>query len=115
MEQQQQNPMAIQSNGAPAQAEDAPKSGASAFNPGSTDFNFNATEFVPAGQLVNTKEQFPDLMDAMKEGKGGKKKKGNKAAVDLGAQKDQDADSTPWKGKPSAFFVMKKNDGPSTD
>lgn len=75
----------MQSNGAPAQAEDKSKSAASGFNLGASSFNITATEFVPEGQMVNTKEQFPDLMDAMKEPKKGNKKKNKQAAVELGA------------------------------
>jgi len=79
----------------------------------------DAVEFMPAGKVVKTAEQFPDLDDAFdakpaKGGKGGKKKK--KGAVVAAPREEIKAqvieeeyafdESTPWKGRPSSFFVM---------
>lgn len=69
--------MAMQSNGGAAQTEES-KSSASAFNMGASNFNMAASEFVPVGTIVNTKEQFPDLMALSMESKPGKKSKKNK-------------------------------------
>lgn len=49
-----------------------------------------------------------------KPGKKSKKNKGQQAAA-VNQEKEQEADSTAWKGKPSQFFVMKKIDGPVQD
>lgn len=83
-------------------------------------FNFSATEFIPAGKInVVSNEQFPTLGDddvGPKQG-GGKKRKGKKggAVVQPAQEKKEEDDSTPWKGKPSSFFIMTQKEGASTD
>ena len=72
-------------------------------------------EFVPAGQVALTEENFPDLLGEMgaepKKGKG-KGKKGKKGGV-VGDAKPKPAveefdESMPWKGRKSEFFVMQQ-------
>ena len=67
-------------------------------------------EFVPGGKVANTKEQFPDLDDdddQPKKKKGGKKgkKKGTVQPTMVKVEEEVDM-STPFRGKPSSFFVM---------
>lgn len=67
--------------------------------------------------MVNTKEQFPDL-DGLGEAptkKSKKNKKKNNGPAQQVQQKAEEDSSTPYKGKPSSFFVMKQNPGPPTD
>ena len=84
----------------------------SAFNPGSV------TEFIPKGKMVATQEQFPDLADAFadepKQKKGGKKGK-KKTVVAAKVEEEAVDESTPWKGKPSAFFNMETAKEPLDD
>jgi hypothetical protein len=79
--------------------------------------SFSATkEFVPAGKVANTQEQFPDLLGDMDEApkkggkKGGKKGKGKKVMVVATPKVEEEPvdDSLPWKGKKSSFFVMEQ-------
>lgn len=69
-------------------------------------------EFIPAGAVVKTEEQFPDL-DALADEpkKGGKKGKKGKKGGNVDAPKpkvveDPVDETLPWKGKPSSFFTM---------
>ena len=72
-------------------------------------------EFIPGGTLVKTDTEFPDLADAFaeeapkKKGKGKKGKGGGAPAKVVVVKKvEEEVDlTTPWKGKPSTFFVMK--------
>lgn len=72
------------------------------------------TEFIPTGKMVKTDEQFPDLEDALGEldapkkgGKGGKNKnKKVRNEVKKEVAPEDDVNLTPYKGKPSNFFVM---------
>ena len=71
-------------------------------------------EFVPAGQVALTEEQFPDLLggigDEPKKGKG-KGKKGKKGGAVAEAPKpvvEEFDESMPWKGRKSEFFVMQQ-------
>lgn len=111
--QQVQQQPAQQQQAAP-QTEEKSSSG---FNPAASNFNFSAQEFVPLGTMANTKEQFPDL-DALGEAptkKSKKNKKKNNGPAQQVQQKAEEDSSTPYKGKPSSFFVMKQNPGPPTD
>lgn len=71
-------------------------------------------EFVPAGQVALTDEQFPDLLGEMGadtgKKKGGKGKKGKKGGAVADAKPkpivEEFDESMPWKGRKSEFFVM---------
>ena len=84
------------------------------FNPGATAFNISPGEFVPAGTIAKTQEQFPDLVnlgeDEPKRGKGKKKKKRGPQVQE--PKKNEEDEQLQWKGKPSSFFDMKQLDGP---
>lgn len=73
-----------------------------------------AKEFIPAGVMVKTESEFPDLADAFaeeapkKKGKGKKGKGGAKAVVVVKKVEEEVDLTTAWKGKPSTFFVMKE-------
>lgn len=98
---------------APAQAQ-APIEAAE-WKPMETSFKSGgASEFIPKGKMVATSEQFPDFDDddkPKKAGKGKGKKGGKKTTVvskpAAPVEEEVVDDSTPWKGKPSAFFNMK--------
>lgn len=72
------------------------------------------------GKMTLTKEQFPTLGDddaGPKQG-GGKKRKGKKGGAVVqqeSASKKEEDESTPYKGKPSSFFIMATKEGPSGD
>ena len=73
-----------------------------------------AAEFIPQGMVVKTQEQFPDLdlLDEPVKSKKGKKGKKGRAVVvakeEVKAVTEEEVfdESTPWKGRPSTFFVM---------
>ena len=73
-----------------------------------------AKEFIPAGVMVKTESELPDLGDAFaeeapkKKGKGKKGKGGAKAVVVVKKVEEEVDLTTAWKGKPSTFFVMKE-------
>ena len=81
--------------------------------------NFKVPEFVPAGQVALTEEQFPELLGGLgdepkKKGgngkKGGKIKKSRKGGVigDVKPIVEKFNESMPWKGRKSEFFVMQQ-------
>ena len=84
--------------------------GASSFSIGANAME--SKEFIPAGMMVKTESEFPDLGDALgdeppkKKKGGGKKGKGPQKVVAKKAEEEVDT-TTAWKGKPSTFFVMK--------
>lgn len=68
-----------------------------------------AKEFIPKDKFVKTAQEFPDF-DALDDDKPKKKKKGQQAPVQQKAAEEQVVDeSTPYKGKPSSFFVMQQD------
>lgn len=73
-------------------------------------------EFVPAGQVALTEEQFPDLLTELgSEPKKGKGKKGKKGVVADNKPKpvvEEFDESMPWKGRKSEFFVMQQAPNP---
>jgi len=65
-----------------------------------------AKEFIPKGKFVKTGEEFPDFDDLDDKPKKSKKK----APVETAAVEEEQVDeSTPYKGKPSSFFVMNQD------
>jgi len=92
----------------PAQQE--PASNPFAAMSGST-FKPTSTEFVPAGVMAKTDEQFPDLADAFSAPK--KKKTLGPTKAELAKKKEEENANLPTKGKPSTFFVV-ANDGVRT-
>lgn len=111
MMEHQQQPQQVQQ----APTEEKPKT---QFKPEASAFNLDVKEYIPAGKMAKTQEQFPGLDQVMDEGrKKGKGKKGKKggAVVQPAAPKQEEDDGTPWKGKKSTFFEMKKLDGPAED
>lgn len=81
---------------------------------GTSSFNMDVTatkEFIPTGMMVKTDNEFPDLFSeeapTKKKGKGKKGKGPAKAVVVKKVEEEVDL-TTPWKGKPSTFFVMKE-------
>lgn len=83
-------------------------------------FNLDVKEYIPAGKMAKTQEQFPGLDQVMddggkKKGKGKKGKKGGAVVAQPAAPKQEEDDGTPWKGRKSTFFEMKKLDGPAED
>lgn len=102
----------------PAATEEKQSTGG--FKPEASSFNLDVKEYIPAGKMAKTEEQFPDfdkLYDAGGKKKGGKGKKGKKVVQQQASsapQKDVD-DGTPWKGKKSHFFEMQQKEGPSAD
>ena len=82
---------------------------------GASGFNMESSkEFIPAGVMVKTESEFPDLADAFaeeapKKKKGGKKGKGPTKVVVAAKKVEEEVDlTTAWKSKPSTFFVMKE-------
>ena len=65
-------------------------------------------EFIPKGVVVNTKEQFPDLMDMDAKAPSKKKKKGGKNPDPVKVVEAEQVydETTTWKGRKSEFFVM---------
>jgi len=64
-----------------------------------------AKEFIPKDKFVKTASEFPDF-DALDDKPKKSKKKAQQAAVPQKPEEEQVDLSTPYKGKPSSFFVM---------
>ena len=68
--------------------------------------------FVPKGKFVKNEEEFgglDELEDEAPKKKNNKKGKGKgpqKVKVEQKEEEEEVDNSTPWKGKPSSFFVM---------
>jgi hypothetical protein len=71
-----------------------------------------SAEFVPAGVLAKTEDEFPDLEDAFAPAKKSKKNEKKKVVKPTGPS-EEDL-KTYHKGKPSSFFVL-TNDTPNED
>jgi hypothetical protein len=99
------------------QAPPTEEKASSGFNVAASTFNFSAQEFVPLGTIAKTQEQFPGLgeLDEEPKKKAKKTKKAKGAGPAQVAAKAEEDDSTPWKGKSSAFFAMKQAEGPPAD